>query len=49
MVSEQYLDYDFTDEYEEDAASIDVTDSVSANIVQAQDSDFAAMEERNSE
>ncbi|PNX78885.1 hypothetical protein L195_g034867 [Trifolium pratense] len=47
--SERYLDYDSADEYEEDATSVDVTDSVFANIVQAQDSDFAAMEERNSE
>ncbi|GAU49481.1 hypothetical protein TSUD_286190 [Trifolium subterraneum] len=36
-------------ELQKDATSVDVTNSVSANIVQVQDSDFAAMEERNSE
>jgi hypothetical protein len=42
------LDSDSAVECEEDGASVDVTDSVSAHIVQAQGSDFAAMEERNS-
>jgi hypothetical protein len=48
MVSERYLDYDSAVECEEDAASVDVTDLVSAHIVQAQGYDFAAMEEKNS-
>jgi hypothetical protein len=48
MESERYLDYDSAVECEEDATSIDVTDSVSAHIVQVQGSDFAAMEEKNS-
>ncbi|KAK2420551.1 hypothetical protein QL285_031262 [Trifolium repens] len=44
-----YLDSDSAVECEDDGASVNVTDSVSASIVQTQDFDFATTEEGNSE
>ncbi|KAK2453471.1 hypothetical protein QL285_001157 [Trifolium repens] len=48
-LNDPYLDSDSAVEYEDDGASDDVTDSVSASIVQTQDFDFATTEEGNSE